>query len=70
MVHPSGIGAVFRAGWRMRRRQWWTRVPFLPLPDESYWDFRISTVAGRDGDLDPEAIVAAAKWSLQQRSGR
>ena len=68
--HPSGAMPVALAGWRLRRQGWWRHAPFLPLPDEAYWDFRISTVAGRDGRLEPAAVVEAARWSLRQPVGK
>jgi hypothetical protein len=64
--HPSGILPVMLAGWRLRRSAWWRRTPFLPLPDPAYWAFRLSTVAGREGVLEPRAVVEAARWAQRQ----
>ena len=60
-----------RAGWRLRRKKWWRRAPFLPLPDPEYWRFRIATLGADAGTpLTPAAVVDAAKWSLRQPVGR
>jgi len=67
--HPSGIAPVARAGWQLRRVGWWRRPPFLPLPAPSYWEFRLTTVAGASKKIDPREVVAAAKWSVRQRVG-
>jgi hypothetical protein len=68
--HPRDIASVVRAAWRLRRRDWWRRRPWLPLPAPEYWHFRLTTVNGPHGRLDPAAVVAAARWSDRQRVGR
>jgi hypothetical protein len=69
--HPSQVPVVLRAGWRLRARQWWRRPPFLPLPGESYWHFRMITAAGSPAaTLSAREIVKAATWSLRQRDGK
>jgi hypothetical protein len=65
--HPLSAWPLSRAGWRLRRQSWWRRVPFLPLPPQSYWAFRLSTANGSTGSkASPFAMVDAAKWSLRQ----
>lgn len=50
-LHPSlWFTAAFTAI-RFGRNGWWHRAPFLPLPGNGYWRFRMDTVYG-----DPEAI--------------
>ena len=68
-LHPADGVAVLRAGLRLRRKNWWRRAPFLPIPDAKYWEFRMSTVNGASGELTPKDVVVAAKWSLQQPVG-
>jgi len=68
--HPLDTVVIVRAGLRLRRKGWWHRVPFLPLPDAKYWEFRMSTVNGIDGTVTPKDVVVAAKWSLQQPVGK
>jgi len=68
--HPGDVASVARAAWRLRRTRWWRQPPWLPLPSVAYWEFRMSTINGVDGHLEPAAVVAAARWSVQQRVGR
>ena len=71
LAHPRDVPAVVAAAWALRRSRWWRRAPFLPVPDESYWRFRLATFDGSSTThLDPRAVVEAAKWSRRQRSTR
>ncbi len=71
MSHPRDLAVLLGAAWRLRRREWWRRRPFLPLPDPLYWDFRLSTVSGASTyALTPSAAVEAARWARTQRSKR
>lgn len=69
VAHPSSLGPLVGAAWRVRRRGWWRRAPFLPVPDERYWEFRVNTAAGR-GTLNTREVVAAARWTVAQRVGK
>jgi hypothetical protein len=79
---PGGRGWC-RAAWlwwasagalrRMARRGWWHRAPFLPLPGEDYWRFRLETAYGGDGDtgeLSPGDVVAFLHWCQRSRPRR
>jgi hypothetical protein len=69
--HPSQLAAVAGAGWRLRARRWWRRAPFLPLPDQKYWNFRMVTATGSsNGPMRIEDVIHAAQWSRRQRVGR
>jgi hypothetical protein len=69
--HPHDAVTLARAGWRLRREHWPRRSPFLPVPDPSYWHFRVVTVNGSSPvDLDPVSMVEAATWALAQPVGR
>ncbi|OYV60085.1 MAG: hypothetical protein B7Z69_05260 [Actinobacteria bacterium 21-73-9] len=69
--HPGDVAALARAGWRLRRRGWWRRWPFLPVPDRVYWRFRVATATGReDGCLGVDEVVRAARWSVSQKRRR
>lgn len=69
--HPLAILTLIRAGYRLRRRHWFMKPPFLPLPGYDYWEFRMSTVMGKSAEpIEPRELVAAAKWSLLQPSKR
>lgn len=68
---PLDVVPLMRAGWRLRRRGWWRHAPFLPVPDSAYWHFRTVTAVGSaDGELSPNEVVNAAKWSLRQKVSR
>ena len=69
--HPGDALVLARAGWRLRRRQWWRQSPFLPVPDPRYWEFRLATALGdKSHSLSAAEAVAAAKWALAQRRGK
>lgn len=68
---PRDVVTLSRAGWRLRRRGWWRRPPFLPVPAKEYWEFRMKTVGVEpDGQVSPRAVLEAARWSLRQPVGR
>ena len=67
---PALWGAAFGAVRRMAKRGWWRRAPFLPLPGEAYWQFRLETAYGGDGsDGGPtrEDVVAYLRWCQRSR---
>ncbi|MGC2485520.1 MAG: hypothetical protein WA359_04665 [Acidimicrobiales bacterium] len=69
--HPRDIPPVLRATWRLRRRGWWRRAPFLPLPGRGYWHFRVVTATGSPrGRTSANDVIEFAKWSNQQKSER
>lgn len=55
-----------RAGWQFRRRDWYRRWPFLPLPSTRYLDWRMHTAFGRD-DATPTArqLEDYLEWVLR-----
>jgi hypothetical protein len=71
VAHPQDAVTLARAGWRLRRDRWALRSPFLPVPDPSYWHFRVVTANGSSPDaLSPVSMVAAARWAMAQPIGR
>ncbi|MDE3064081.1 MAG: hypothetical protein KGJ36_00230 [Acidobacteriota bacterium] len=70
LARPWRAVTLARAGWRLRRNGWWRRAPFLPVPDERYWRFRVTTAMGREGTPTPRDVVDAARWALSQRVGK
>ncbi len=71
VTHPRDVPVVIAAAWALRRTGWWRRTPFLPVPDDAYWQFRLATFGGSPTpQLDPREVVEAAKWSRRQRSTR
>ena len=65
---PWLIPQLLGLAWAMRRRGWYRRPPFLPLPDPGYLRWRMDTAYG-----DPEAsppvdeFVRYLKWSSRMR---
>jgi len=66
---------------RMARRGWWRRPPYLPIPGEAYWRFRLVTAYGGDGGgeagggagggaLTPDDVVAFLRWCQRSRPRR
>jgi hypothetical protein len=72
-AHPGLSWAALGALWRMAQRGWWRRPPFLPVPGESYWRFRLVTANGGDGSseaLAPADVVAYLRWCQRSRPAR
>lgn len=60
--------ALLRVAWRFRRRGWWHRFPFLPLPSWTYVRWRMHTAYG-DHDIVPPAddLARYARWAVRDR---
>ena len=65
--HPATGAALLRVAWRFRRRQWWQRAPFLPIPDTTYLRWRMHTAYG-DQDFTPPAedVERYARWAVRE----
>jgi hypothetical protein len=67
---PWLIPALLGMAWAFRRRDWWRRPPFLPLPSRQYIAWRMDTAYG-----DPEAVPPQreferfVRWAAAQRRG-
>jgi hypothetical protein len=64
LSRPRLWGVALAQGWRLRRRGWYRRAPFLPLPDPDYLAFRSITAYGGDGTRppDPDDVVTYLEW--------
>lgn len=60
---PSLAADLLRVAWRFRRRGWYRRPPFLPLPSRPYVRWRLYTAYG-DADAVPPAedVIRYARW--------
>ena len=77
MVAMPPIEAAFRALWPAAVRalvlhapdRWWSRWPFLPVPDRAWLRFRLQTAYG-DPDRAPEPadVVTWLEWSRGWRA--
>jgi hypothetical protein len=58
---------LIRVAWRFRSRDWYTRFPFLPLPDRAYVRWRMYTAYG-DYDAVPPAgdVERYARWAAEE----
>ena len=48
---------LLKTGWAFRRRGWYSRPPFLPLPDREYLRWRMYTAYADESALPPEEDV-------------
>lgn len=64
---PSTGVALLRVAWRFRRRGWWRRPPFLPLPSVLYIRWRMHTAYGDSGIVPPaDDVERYARWAVQK----
>jgi hypothetical protein len=66
IMSPRLASDLVRTGWRFRRRGWWHRAPFLPLPAREYLRLRTYTAYG-DANAIPSAndIIRYARWAVR-----
>jgi hypothetical protein len=65
---PAVAAALLRVAWRFRRRHWYRRFPFLPLPAREYVRWRMHTAYGRDDAVPPvDDIVRYARWATHDQ---
>jgi hypothetical protein len=62
--HPSLLVLLAGAAWRFRRRGWYRRAPFLPVPSEDYMKWRLHTAFGEENAApDARDLIAYLKWT-------
>jgi hypothetical protein len=63
VVNPRVAVDLITLAWAFRRRAWWQRPPFLPLPDQEYLEWRLHTAYGEERQLPPvEDVLRFARW--------
>lgn len=63
VIRPRLALDLLRTLWAFRRRDWWRRIPFLPVPDQSYLRWRMYTAYGDEGAVPPvEDVIRFARW--------
>lgn len=64
LAHPKLWPTALRQAVLLAPNRWWTRFPFLPLPDPAYMRFRMVTAYGGDGRraADPEDLLTYLRW--------
>jgi hypothetical protein len=57
---------LLRTAWAFRRRRWWTRAPYLPVPDRTYLRWRMYTAYADEDAVPPlDDVVRFARWRRQ-----
>ena len=63
LVNPRLALDLLRAAWAFRRRGWWARAPFLPVPDREYLRWRMYTAYADESAVPPvDDVVRFARW--------
>jgi hypothetical protein len=63
LLSPRLAVDLIRTAWAFRRRGWYARPPFLPLPDPTYLRWRMYTAYGDEAAVPPrEDVVRFARW--------
>ena len=64
---PRTASALARVAWRFRRRGWWHRFPFLPLPARDYLRWRMHTAYGSYDAVTPaDDVIRFARWAVSE----
>jgi hypothetical protein len=68
LVRPRLLVNLLATGWRFRRRDWFRRPPFLPVPPADYMRWRLHTAYGdEDGAPTAHELEAYVRWSARMR---
>ena len=68
LANPAVGVALLKVAWRFRRRGWYKRLPFLPLPATEYVKWRMHTAYGRDDAVPPASdIIRYARWATREQ---
>ena len=72
LARPHLWGEAVATSWALAPSGWWRRGTRLPLPDASYWRFRMITAYGGTGDAIPEPrdVVEYLEWRRLRRRRR
>lgn len=66
--HPPLLLPMLASAWRFRRRGWYRRPPFLPLPPREYIAWRLYTAYGDDDAVPPARDFARyLRWTSRMR---
>ena len=63
LVSPRLAVDLLRTAWAFRRRDWWRKPPFLPVPDRTYLEWRMYTAYADENAVPPvEDVIRFARW--------
>jgi hypothetical protein len=66
VLNPAIGVSLARVGWRFRRRDWYKRFPYMPVPARDYVRWRMHTAYGRDDAVPPaDDVVRYARWAAR-----
>ncbi len=72
LVRPRLWPVAIVTWFRMVPARWWSKAPFLPVPANSFLEFRLVTMYGGKGAADPSLhgadIVAWLDWCKKWKS--
>ena len=68
LLRPRLLPLLLGAAWRFRRRGWYRRPPFLPLPSADYLRWRLHTAFG-DENAVPSVrdLEKYLRWTASMR---
>jgi len=63
LVNPRLALDLLKAAWAFRRRGWFARSPFLPVPDQTYLRWRMYTAYADELAVPPvQDVIGFARW--------
>lgn len=63
LLSPRLAVDLLGTAWAFRRRDWWKRPPFLPVPDREYLRWRMYTAYGHESAVPPVSdVISFARW--------
>ena len=63
LVNPRLALDLLKTGWAFRRRNWWSRAPWLPIPDRTYLRWRMYTAYADEDAVPPvHDVIRFARW--------
>ena len=66
ILSPSLAVALVTVVWRFRRRGWYARFPFLPVPSKPYVAWRMYTAYGSEDALpSADEVERYARWAVR-----
>jgi hypothetical protein len=66
VARPELWVTALRTWARATPSRWWSRPPFLPLPDRAYIRFRLETAYGPGVAPEPDDLVAYLRWCRER----
>tara|TARA_R100000008_G_scaffold86897_1_gene82588 strand:- start:1708 stop:1953 length:246 start_codon:yes stop_codon:yes gene_type:complete len=70
MVNTKIFIVLLKYGWNVRRKNWWYRFPFIPIPPRNWLLWRFETAWGIDSrtfklsDLPPVNKIIKDVWKF------